>query len=301
MARRKKKKDNLKLLAFIFAITLVFTYNYFNNKDSISNSIKEPSNEVISSNLEVYFLDVGQADSILISNKDHHILIDAGNNEDGPLLVNYIKELGISKFDLVVGTHPHEDHIGGLDNIIDNFDIDNIYLPDVITTTKTFEEVIDSISNKNLEITIPKINDTLSLGDITIEVISSNSNQDNLNDSSLVLKLTYGSNSFLFTGDISSEVEKTIIDKNIDVDVLKVSHHGSSSSTSTNFLKKVTPSHAIISVAKKNTYNHPSISTINRIKEYTNNLYITSELGTIKVTSNGKDINVTNFNTNTNG
>lgn len=301
MARRKKKKDNLKLLAFIFAITLVFTYNYFNNKDSISNSIKEPSNEVISSNLEVYFLDVGQADSILISNKDHHILIDAGNNEDGPLLVNYIKELGISKFDLVVGTHPHEDHIGGLDNIIDNFDIDNIYLPDVITTTKTFEEVIDSISNKNLEITIPKINDTLSLGDITIEVISSNSNQDNLNDSSLVLKLTYGSNSFLFTGDISSEVEKAIIDKNIDVDVLKVSHHGSSSSTSTNFLKKVTPSHAIISVAKKNTYNHPSISTINRIKEYTNNLYITSELGTIKVTSNGKDINVTNFNTNTNG
>lgn len=301
MARRKKKKDNLKLLAFIFAITLVFTYNYFNNKDSISNSIKEPSNEVISSNLEVYFLDVGQADSILISNKDHHILIDAGNNEDGPLLVNYIKELGISKFDLVVGTHPHEDHIGGLDNIIDNFDIDNIYLPDVITTTKTFEELIDSISNKNLEITIPKINDTLSLGDITIEVISSNSNQDNLNDSSLVLKLTYGSNSFLFTGDISSEVEKAIIDKNIDVDVLKVSHHGSSSSTSTNFLKKVTPSHAIISVAKKNTYNHPSISTINRIKEYTNNLYITSELGTIKVTSNGKDINVTNFNTNTNG
>lgn len=301
MARRKKKKDNLKLLAFIFAITLVFTYNYFNNKDSISNSIKEPSNEVISSNLEVYFLDVGQADSILISNKDHHILIDAGNNEDGPLLVNYIKELGISKFDLVVGTHPHEDHIGGLDNIIDNFDIDNIYLPDVITTTKTFEEVIDSISNKNIEITIPKVNDTLSLGDITIEVISSNSNQDNLNDSSLVLKLTYGSNSFLFTGDISSEVEKTIIDKNIDVDVLKVSHHGSSSSTSTNFLKKVTPSYAIISVAKKNTYNHPSKSTINRIKEYTDNLYITSELGTIKITSNGKDINVTNFNTNTNG
>lgn len=302
MARRKKK-DNTKLLALIFAIIVVFSYNYYNKtEENVSHGYKVEEPKEVSSDLKVYFLDVGQADSILITNNNHNMLIDAGNNEDGPFLVNYIKNnLGIDKFDYIVGTHPHEDHIGGLDDIINNFEIENIYLPDVITTTKTFEDVIDAIASKDLEITIPEIDSDFTLGESNINVIYTGTDAKDLNNSSIVLKLTFGNSSFLFTGDATKEVEKSILDKNIDIDVLKIGHHGSAYSTSNEFLLKTTPSYAIISVAEKNSYNHPSKDTLNRIKKFTDKIYMTSELGTILLTSNGNDIKIENFKTNTNG
>lgn len=304
MARRKKKEN--KLLSAIIIIIIAIAYIYYNNGET-SNSIEENTTKdsqttEVSSDLTIYYLDVGQADSILITNQGYNMLIDAGNNEDGSKLVTYLKdELNITKLDYVVGTHPHEDHIGGLDNIIDNFDIDTIYLPDVTTTTKTFEDVITSIENKNLSITIPKINDTFKLGEAEFKVIYTGTDEEDLNNTSIVLKMTFGNYSYLFTGDATSETESEILNSDIDVDVLKVGHHGSAYSTTKEFLAKVTPTYAIISVGENNSYGHPSNDTLSRIKKYTNNIYMTSELGTIKLTSDGKEINITSIKTDTNG
>lgn len=297
MSRRKRKNNN-KFITFIFIIAVIcYIFSlYSNQKETYSNK------NVVSSNLQVYFIDVGQADSILITNQDHYMLIDAGNNEDGPKLVKYFKdELGISKFDYVVGTHPHEDHIGGLDDIINNFTIDNFYIPDVMTTTKTFEDVLDALDNKGLEITVPNIGDKFNLGEAEFEVMYTGTDDSDLNNTSIVLKMIFGNYSYLFTGDATDKVEKILLDKDIDVDVLKVGHHGSAYSSSKEFLDKVTPKYAFISVAKENSYGHPSKDTLNRLMKYTRKIYMTSELGTIMIDSDGKKIEVSSFATDTNG
>ena len=293
MNKRETKKA---ILACIVTAILIYSLIIGHRNTSYSNT------NVVTTNLQVYFLDVGQADSILIANQEHYMLIDAGNNEDGPKLVKYIKEnLKIDKFDYVVGTHPHEDHIGGLDDIINNFEVNSIYLPEVMTTTKTFEDVLDAIDQKNLQITVPEIGEKFKLGEADFEVIYTGTDESDLNNCSIVLKMIFGNYSYLFTGDATEKVEKTILNNNIDVDVLKVGHHGSSYSTSDAFLKKVTPKYAIISVAKENSYGHPSNDTLNRIKKYTDNIYMTSEKGTILIDSDGKDIKIDSFYTDTNG
>ena len=155
------KKKFLRVILILIALFISYYY------DKVDTTYSNP----IDGNLEVYFFDVGQADSILIRNNEEAMLIDAGNNEDGELLFKYINNLNITKFRYVVGTHPHEDHIGGLDNIINDFDIENILLPDAITTTKTFIEVLDAIENKNMNYEVPIIGDEFNLGDANIEVI----------------------------------------------------------------------------------------------------------------------------------
>ncbi len=297
MKKRKRKKI---ITLFIGVIIIIYLLA---NKDIFTSSYA--NRNIVSTDLTIYFFDVGQADSILIANNDHYMLIDAGNNEDGPKLVKYLKnELHISDIEYVVGTHPHEDHIGGLDDIINNFQIQNILLPEVITTTKTYEDVLDAIASNHLNITVPEVgtpNSTFKLGEAEFEVLYTGTDDSDLNNSSIVLKMIFGNYSYLFTGDATSQVEQLLLDKNIDVDVLKVGHHGSATSTSATFLKHVTPTYAIISVGQNNSYNHPSSDTIARLEKYTNNIYMTSQLGTIKLVSNGQEINIYNFKTDTNG
>ncbi len=301
MARRKRKNNKISLIILFIAI-IGYILTMYSNYLNPSQANETSDQNIVTTDLKVYFFDVGQADSILITNNGHNMLIDAGNNEDGPKLVKYIKEdLGITEFDYLIGTHPHEDHIGGLDEIINNFDIKKIYLPDITTTTKTFEDVLDAISSKELTITIPKIGETFKLGEADFTVLYTGTNSSDLNSTSIITKMIFGKYSYLFTGDTTSDIEKTILDQNIDIDVLKVAHHGSKYSSSLEFLKKTTPSYAIISVGKNNSYNHPSSETINNLKKYTNNIYLTSEVGTILLTSNGQTIDVSYLDTNTDG
>ena len=299
------KKRNQKFIRHLIIVLLVLGYYYYSdNIEKESYSKKEDTTKIqeVSTNLNIHYIDVGQADSILITNNNNSMLIDAGNNEDGALLVDYIKEeLNISKLDYVVGTHPHEDHIGGLDDIINSIDVKEVYLPEAMTTTKTFEDVLDAIVNKNLEITVPTIGEKFTLGEADLEVIYTGTGEKDLNEASIILKMNFGKHAYLFTGDTTEDIEKTILDKNINIDVLKVAHHGSKYSSCTNFLNIATPEYAIISAGEGNSYGHPEQETIDRLKKHTNKIYVTKDLGTIVLTSNGKTINIKNYKTNTNG
>lgn len=285
-------KKEISIIIIIFSIF----WGLYNNE--LQNTYSTP----IEGALEVYFLNVGQADSILIKNNNESMLIDAGNNEDGILLTNYFKSLNITDFKYLIGTHPHEDHIGGLDDIINNFNISNIYLPNAITTTQTFVEVLDSIENKNINYKIPEIGEKLTIGDAVAEVIYTGTDINDLNNTSIVLRLDYGQTSFLFTGDATEKTEKEIIRQNIEgIDVLKVGHHGSKYSTSSAFLTRTNPEYAIISVGTPNVYNHPHNETITKLQNKNIKIHRTDKEGTILITSNGNDINITNIETNTNG
>lgn len=301
------KKKTVKRILILLFIAIAYVYSTYQNTDKTvnDNTIKQRKTESTlkesSNNLDVYFLDVGQADSILLSNNGHYMLIDAGNNEDGPKLVNYFKSLGITKFDYVIATHAHEDHIGGMDDIIKNFDIGTFYMPDLITTTKTFEDVLDALSEKQIAFETPTIDQEFSFSDTKITTLYVNNEAKNLNDLSIVLRLKHGTNTFLFTGDASTKVEKQLLNKNIASDVLKVGHHGSRYSTSKEFLNKVNPQYAIISVGINNTYKHPHDETLKKLNDRKIIIYRTDQEGTIVAESNGNIIQFKTIKTDTNG
>lgn len=240
MGKRKNKKNQI-IVGILSALVLLGLalcganteiLNQFSNitglnivfEDKQEETTSTPVEFVADDNLRVYFIDVGQADSILVMNGNESVLIDAGNNEDGENVVNFIQNKGIEKLNYVIGTHPHEDHIGGLDDVINNIDIENIYMPKIETTTKTFEGVLDAISNKNLKVTAPTKGDTFNIGEAKCEVMTDSIlDKESLNVSSIVIRLEFGNNSFLFMGDAQTQNEKTRDWPKTDV--LKVGHH----------------------------------------------------------------------------
>lgn len=305
MSRGKKGKQ--KLIGSIIGIVVLMVAGIFGiNSENINELLKteNDTNTVISKqdavttsmpvngDLHIYFIDVGQADSILIQNDNSSMLIDAGNNEDGEDIVKFIKEKGVTKLDYVIGTHPHEDHIGGLDDVINSdLEISNIYMPKIETTTKTFEDVIDAIQNKGLTINNPKKGDTFTLGNASLEVMTDSIlDEDNLNLSSITLLMKYGNNSFLFMGDAEEENEET---RNWPkVDLLKVGHHGSSTSSSDKFLNETKPTYSIIMAGEDNSYGLPTKETLNKLQNIGSTIYRTDLDGTIEVISNGENIQI---------
>ena len=265
----------------------VNTVNVENLENVIIKTGETITEDFISNNntsLKTYFFNVGQADSILIQNNEKNMLIDAGNNEDGEMLVNNLKQLNVEKIDYLIGTHPHEDHIGGMDNIINNFEIGTIYMPNVKTNTKTFEDVLDAVSNKNLKIETPKVNDTFLLGEANCKILSVTDDEDNLNQSSIVIQLNFKDLSYLFMGDAEKEIEESIdVGK---VNILKVGHHGSDTSSSLDFINKIAPEVSIISVGKDNSYGHPSDDVIKRLENIGSKVYRTDEVGNIFIEQN---------------
>ncbi len=299
-----KKSQKFVLSLVIFLVAIIGTF--YQKKDEVKNINKRE--EVVNTinydhDLSVYFIDVGQADCILVKDNDEYALIDAGNNEDGMKLVNYFKSLNITDFKYVFGTHAHEDHIGGMDNIIDNFNIENFYMPNAITTTKTFEDVLDGLDRKKIKFQTPNVNDDFKLNNATFKVLHIGDNKKDLNDTSVVLRLEYGNTSYLLMGDATSNVEKDLLNNNINLksDVLKVGHHGSNYSSTIDFLNRVKPEYAIIEVGKNNSYNHPRQETLDKLKDINAEVYRTDLDGTIVATSDGNSIKIETIKTDTNG
>lgn len=307
MRKRRSKKGNKIVttgigLAIILLLVLLgindntitnfINISEVNTTEKNSDTAKTTNETIMEEKLLVYFIDVGQADSILVINKDEAMLIDAGNNEDGQDVTNFIKEKGITKLNCVIGTHPHEDHIGGLDDVINSdIEIENVFMPKIQTNTKTFEDVLDAVENKNLSITAPNKGDNFKIGESNCQVMTDSIlDKNNLNLSSVVIRLEYGNNSFLFMGDSEEENEKTMIWPKTDV--LKVGHHGSNTSTSESFLNQVRPDYAVIMVGKSNNYGLPKERIIERLKNVNAQIYRTDEMGTIKITSDGNNIEV---------
>ena len=243
----------------------------------------------------LHFINVGQADSILVQQGNYNMLVDAGTTEATSTIVNYLKSHGVKKLDYVIATHPHEDHIGGMATVIKDFGIGKIYAPKVTTTTVTFKNFMEAIQAKKLSISVPTPGTSFKLGTATCQIIAPNSGSyEDLNNYSAVLKITYGKNTFLLTGDAQTQSEQEMLAKkfNLKADVLKVGHHGSNTSTSASFLKAVSPKYAIISVGKGNVYDHPSKATLDKLAEAKIAVYRTDQVGTIVVTSDGKTITI---------
>ncbi len=239
--------------------------------------------------LSVHFLDVGQADCQIILLPDNSVMmIDSGNNDDDTFICNYLDSLGIEKIDFLIGTHPHEDHIGSMDTVINNYEIGSVYMPDAEADSASFRDVEKALSNKGLGAAITSAGTVIYNDGIwKAEAVAPVNYYDDLNNMSIVLRLTYKDASFLFTGDAEEDSEYDITG-NISADVLSVGHHGSSTSTSDYFLERVDPMYAVISCGKNNDYGHPHWETTQKLSDNDIITYRTDTMGTLICTTRGE-------------
>lgn len=265
-----------------------------NGKNDKSNEGEENSgseSHPSASKLTVHFIDVGQADSALVLCDGKAMLIDGGNISDSGTLYSYLKKHGVTKLDYVIATHSHEDHVGGIAGALNFASVETVYCPVSSYESEAFENFAKYTKKHGASITVPKVGQSFDLGGASVKILGCNSAEDP-NNSSIVLKLSFGSTSFLFTGDAEAEAERIIIESGADLSatVLKVGHHGSDSSSSYRFLREIMPSYAVISVGADNSYGHPSEAVLSRLDDADVMVYRTDLQGTVICESDGKEL-----------
>lgn len=258
------------------------------SEQSLATGVAIPTN----STFEIHFIDVGQADAALVLCDGHAMLIDGGNSADSSLIYSYLRNHGITFLDVIVATHGHEDHVGGLSGALNYASVGKAYCSVDSYDSDSFNDFIKYLGKQNKTITVPKTGETFELGSSTVRIVGVNGNAADHNNSSIVLRIEYGETSFLFTGDAEREAEQTILNSGYDLKstVLKVGHHGSDSSTSYVFLRTVAPKYGVISVGEGNSYGHPTEATLSRLRDADVTVYRTDLQGTIICSSNGKDV-----------
>ena len=294
---------NEKLVVLLLAVAAVLILHFFPQiRDRLSPYISfYESDRVVTAadgDLAVHFIDVGQGDSALIITPEQKImLIDAGTFESKDYLTEYLKACKITSIDYFVLTHPHADHIGGAAQIFDEFEVTNVILPDAVTDTSTYKKVLRKIEAEDCGVITPEPKKEYSLGNARFTILGPvDTYPDVLNNMSVVIRLDYGSTSFLFTGDAETQSETDMLDyfpaSYFQADVLKLGHHGSSTSTSDEWLAAVRPKYAVVSCGKNNDYGHPHREIVSKLQTSGITWFRTDESGSIVMSSDGKKITI---------
>lgn len=281
----KRSNFNYKLISALVLLIIISLYLVFLEPQS---TVEE---DFADAEVIVHFIDVGQGDCAVIQSQEGNILIDAGTYKDVESMIEYIDSLGITTFDYAIFTHPHSDHIGGAATVLSNYDISNVILPSAVNTSATFEKMITAIENENCEVVEGKAGVSFTFGELYVDILAPVfDNYKDLNNTSVVSKITYGEVSFLFTGDAEELSELAMLNRDItalDSTVLKVGHHGSSTSSCEEFILAVSPEVAVYSCGRNNDYGHPHMETLARINGTGAFSYRTDESGTVVVITDG--------------
>ncbi|MBP3918790.1 MAG: MBL fold metallo-hydrolase [Clostridia bacterium] len=291
LRRAVRGKQTGKIL--LFAVILILIYFYTQQHPSVSGDIFSKEDTFSEPAMAVHFIDVGQGDAAYVElPTGETILIDAGPNSSENQLLAYLDTCNADVIDYAVFTHPHEDHIGGADKVLQKYKVKNVLLPSADSTTTTYERMLDAILESGATTLFAQVGDRYTLGEATFTILGpATDTYDNLNDASIVLRLDYKDISFLFTGDAEKSSEKAIIEavgtKALDADVLKSGHHGSSTSSGKVFLDAVTPSVAVISCGVNNDYGHPHTETMTEYQARDMKIFRTDQLGSIRIYTDG--------------
>ena len=291
------------VLVFIMAIAMALSLvscdaeEFFDEMFGPTDSSKGKETENSETdNAEFHFIDVGQADAILIRVPDGDVLIDAGTNDSEEALRAYLDELEVDTIKYAIFTHPHADHIGGADMIMKNYDVKNVILPDATATSKVFTRMMDAIEASDAKVIEAVPDKTYSVGDLTLTVLGpQGAGYTDVNNYSVAVRVDWGNTSALFTGDAEDVSEEEMLDAygksgELDVDLFKVAHHGAKNSNTKSFLREVSPTYAVISVGEGNTYGHPTQQALERLEDMKVTYWRTDLEGSIVIVSDGKDM-----------
>ena len=294
MAKRRKKKTKIgKRISIVIGILSLIAALYFGKDAIIGAFTDKPTVSVSGGEVQFHFIDVGQGDAALIRTEEGDILIDAGTNTSEKDLKAYLDSLGVTDILYAVFTHPHEDHIGGADMILNTYNVGNVILPNATATSKTFDRMMDAIEAEGCDVIEAVPDQIIQVGELTMTILAPISETySNTNNYSVVIRMDYGETSVLFTGDAELDSEEEMLARyrlkgTLDCDLLKAGHHGSDTSSGQEFLNAVTPTYAVISVGEGNTYDHPKQEILTRYEAMGMKVYRTDKEGSIVFISTG--------------
>ena len=309
MARKMRKRTKRKIKKAIFSIILVLILSvagyifkdqipggFLGNDATVGGPLDNIPAVTDPNYLTVHYIDVGQADAILVACGGEYMLIDAGEDDGDDRVIHYLTDLGIDEIDLVVATHAHSDHIGEMGDVLNAIPAVEVWYPEYRHGTKTEQRFLTAVDGCGANLYEPKLGDTYDLGGATVTVLGPVKEYDDPNDMSIVVLVQFGDDRFLFTGDMENTdaAENDLVaywgEEALRADVLKVGHHGARTSTSYHFLRSVSPSYAVISVGEGNTYGHPTSETLNILGQAEVYVYRTDTMGTVVAVSDGQDI-----------
>lgn len=282
--RKSKQKSFFASLAFIVAVIAVILGRFNKSFDSVSNTVLNAGNIT-----GVHFIDVGQGSSVLLQSEKSGVLIDAGEKEYGESVVRYIKSQGVEELDYVIATHPHTDHIGGLTAVLNSVDVGAIIMPKLaaenVPTTKTYQNLLETIAQKKIKAIAAKPGKSYTVGKINFEILGPVSQENDLNNMSVVCRADVNSTTFLLTGDAEKPEMKDImtLSPNLSCDIMLMGHHGSKTSLESSFLSAASPNLAVISCGEGNSYGHPHEEVIKYLQDNNIKYYRTDKSGSITV------------------